>query len=292
MIRCSMPPTCCSTMAGPRPATWSSMPTVTIVEAAAGALPDAAARARGLCRSRVPEPALARAPPRPGGPCRPARAGQRGDAVDVARDDVSATCSASSPATSRPMRRSHTSRCCAAATRPSASSTTSTTTSGPPLRESRRDERADRCGRARGGIALTLLPVLYTAGGVGTPPEPEQRRFTIGGTSTCRCSPRSTCARSRPAHARRCGAAQPAAPFARELGALLARRSSGPVHIHAAERTEEIAEVAAGLGARPVEWLLEHTGIDERWCVIHATHMTESSAQSSREAARSRACAR
>ena len=31
------------------------------------------------------------------------------------------------------------------------------------------------------GIALTLLPALYTAGGVGKPPEHEQRRFTTGG---------------------------------------------------------------------------------------------------------------
>ena len=55
------------------------------------------------------------------------------------------------------------------------------------------------------------------------------------------------------------------------------------MHIHAAERTEEVAEVAAGLGARPIEWLLDHTRIDERWYVIHATHMTEPSAQRSRD---------
>jgi formimidoylglutamate deiminase len=33
--------------------------------------------------------------------------------------------------------------------------------------------------------------------------------------------------------------------------------------------------VRAGPGARPVEWLLANAGLDEGWCVIHATHMTE-----------------
>ncbi len=41
-------------------------------------------------------------------------------------------------------------------------------------------EMSERILAAAGasGIALTLLPVLYTSGGVGRPPEPEQRRFT------------------------------------------------------------------------------------------------------------------
>ena len=28
-------------------------------------------------------------------------------------------------------------------------------------------------------------------------------------------------------------------------------------------------------GARPVQWLLEHVGLNARWCLVHATHMTE-----------------
>jgi len=26
---------------------------------------------------------------------------------------------------------------------------------------------------------------------------------------------------------------------------------------------------------RPVEWLLAHAGLDSRWCIVHATHMTD-----------------
>ena len=137
-------------------------------------------------------------------------------------------------------------------------------------------ERIVTAARAS-GIALTLLPVLYTSGGVGAPPEPEQRRFTTGVDEYLSLLA-TLDVRAEADPLMRVGAAPHSLRAVRpeELGALLSRRSSGPVHIHAAERTEEIAEVAAGLGARPVEWLLEHTGIDERWCVIHATHMTES----------------
>src|SRR5207245_3450180 len=44
--------------------------------------------------------------------------------------------------------------------------------------------------------------------------------------------------------------------------------------IHAAEQRKEVDDCLAWCGARPVEWLLEHTGIDAQWCVVHATHMT------------------
>jgi formimidoylglutamate deiminase len=60
--------------------------------------------------------------------------------------------------------------------------------------------------------------------------------------------------------------------------AALAPRS-GPIHIHAAEQTREVADCLAWSGARPVEWLLGNADIDTRWCVIHATHLTEREAK-------------
>jgi len=46
-----------------------------------------------------------------------------------------------------------------------------------------------------------------------------------------------------------------------------------PIHIHAAEQTREVELCVATLGRRPVEWLLEHMPLDQRWCVVHATHL-------------------
>jgi formimidoylglutamate deiminase len=46
-----------------------------------------------------------------------------------------------------------------------------------------------------------------------------------------------------------------------------------PVHIHAAEQKKEVDDCIASLGARPVQWLLDNIAVDERWCLVHATHM-------------------
>uniref|UniRef100_UPI002635E864 amidohydrolase family protein n=1 Tax=uncultured Ruegeria sp. TaxID=259304 RepID=UPI002635E864 len=52
-------------------------------------------------------------------------------------------------------------------------------------------------------------------------------------------------------------------------------KTTGPVHIHIAEQPKEVAQVHESLGARPVEWLLNNAEVNNRWCLIHATHMTE-----------------
>jgi formiminoglutamate deiminase len=63
---------------------------------------------------------------------------------------------------------------------------------------------------------------------------------------------------------------------------------TGPVHIHAAEQEQEVKDCVAALGARPVEWLLDHQDINSQWCLVHATHMTDKEAS---ELARSGAVA-
>jgi formimidoylglutamate deiminase len=48
-----------------------------------------------------------------------------------------------------------------------------------------------------------------------------------------------------------------------------------PIHIHIAEQTKEVEDCVAWSGQRPVEWLLDHMPVGPRWCLVHATHMTE-----------------
>jgi formiminoglutamate deiminase len=50
----------------------------------------------------------------------------------------------------------------------------------------------------------------------------------------------------------------------------------GQMHIHVAEQAKEVRDSVAYSGARPVEWLLAHADVDARWCLIHATHVTDS----------------
>ncbi|MCH7855670.1 MAG: amidohydrolase family protein, partial [Gemmatimonadetes bacterium] len=49
-----------------------------------------------------------------------------------------------------------------------------------------------------------------------------------------------------------------------------------PVHIHVAEQAREINECMLATGKRPVEWLLDSMDVDQSWCLIHATHISDS----------------
>lgn len=126
-----------------------------------------------------------------------------------------------------------------------------------------------------GGVALTLLPVFYAhAGFGGGAPTPAQRRFV----QTVDAYARIVDALAGDATGK--GYTLGVAPHSlravtpEELAAVVALApGAAPIHIHAAEQTREVADCIAWSGARPVEWLLDHAGIDARWCVVHATHL-------------------
>ena len=130
----------------------------------------------------------------------------------------------------------------------------------------------------RTGIGLTHLPVLYTYGGVDQEPlSGGQLRFAndvdrfLALVDACRSGIRALPADARVGIAPHSLRATAPADLAR----LLAAVPEGPVHIHIAEQTREVADVEAKLGQRPVAWLLDNVDVDARWCLIHATHMTD-----------------
>ena len=132
------------------------------------------------------------------------------------------------------------------------------------------------------GIGLTLLPVLYAHSNFGgRPPNPGQRRFVkdIQGFGRLLEASRRAVASLEDAvvgiapHSLR-------AVTAEELSAAVELSQGGPIHIHIAEQTREVDECVAWSGRRPVEWLLEHANVDSRWCLVHATHMTQTETRS------------
>ena len=142
-------------------------------------------------------------------------------------------------------------------------------------------ELSHRIVRAAGnaGIGLTLLPVLYAHGGFGAaPPEPGQRRFLNDVDRLFRIFDRiAEIAAGAPQIA--VGIAphsiRAVGPdfLAEAVAALDQRDRRAPIHIHIAEQTAEVDECLAWSGARSVAWLLDHAAVDERWCLVHATHM-------------------
>jgi formiminoglutamate deiminase len=128
------------------------------------------------------------------------------------------------------------------------------------------------------GIGLTHLPVLYTYGGAGQVAlEPGQLRFGNDVDRYNDLAARAQVAVSALPEDCRVGIAPHSlrATSPADLTAVLDGRTEGPVHIHISEQPKEVADIQAWLGARPVEWLLEHADVSTDWCLIHATHMTE-----------------
>lgn len=124
------------------------------------------------------------------------------------------------------------------------------------------------------GIGLTLLPVFYAHGNFGgTPAGAGQRRFLhdVDGFLTLlgRLGAAVTVAGARlgiAIHSLR--AATPD-----EIRAILsADPTSGPLHIHIAEQQREVDDCLAWSGRRPIAWLFDSMPVDERWCLVHATH--------------------
>ena len=52
-----------------------------------------------------------------------------------------------------------------------------------------------------------------------------------------------------------------------------------PIHIHIAEQRKEVEACLASTGHRPIELLLETDLVNERWCLVHATHATPAELQ-------------
>lgn len=126
------------------------------------------------------------------------------------------------------------------------------------------------------GIALTLLPSFYAHGSFGgAAPHDGQRRFICSVDQFAKLI-----ADSRKAIANLPDANIGIAPHSLravtpdELAAIVPLADGGPVHIHAAEQVKEVEDCLAWSGRRPVQWLLEHVPVDQRWCLIHATHTT------------------
>ncbi|NRP13227.1 MULTISPECIES: formimidoylglutamate deiminase [unclassified Aliiroseovarius] len=128
------------------------------------------------------------------------------------------------------------------------------------------------------GIGLTLLPVLYQHGGCDARPlnggqrrfgnDPDQfQRLHEGAARAVAAGPADFAIGVAP-HSLR-------AVDAEGMARSVALGARGPIHMHLAEQVAEVEEVVAHLGARPTEWLLDNHDVDARWCLIHATQMTE-----------------
>lgn len=131
------------------------------------------------------------------------------------------------------------------------------------------------------GIGMTMLPVLYQYSGFGErEPTPGQARFIHTPESLLDALVSLRKAQPENGNLRYGVAPHSLRAVSKEtLGRMLSgldREFAGaPVHIHIAEQTAEVDACLETLKARPVRWLLDNFDVNERWCLVHATHIDE-----------------
>ena len=128
------------------------------------------------------------------------------------------------------------------------------------------------------GINITLVPIFYQKGGFGQAPNDRQRRFISADIDTyleLLEASREACKAYKGAnigigiHSMRGVEPTDIAEIAKN------GMRDIPFHIHVAEQLKEIEDSIHYLGKRPVEWMLENIDMNDRFHLVHATHLTE-----------------
>jgi formimidoylglutamate deiminase len=131
------------------------------------------------------------------------------------------------------------------------------------------------------GIALTLLPVVYMQAGVdGSPLDGAQRRFALDPDGWARLAARldrefADDPDRKLGLALHSVRAVPRAAISAGVEAARSQSPVAPVHIHLAEQPKEVRDCLECFGCRPLAVLAEAAEIDQYWCLVHGTHLSE-----------------
>ncbi len=128
------------------------------------------------------------------------------------------------------------------------------------------------------GIKITLVPVFYQKGGFGLDPQPRQRRFISKTVDDYFKLFEAT----KPILKNYNGAALGFSVHslrAVDLNDIKIAFKQGlsdlPFHLHVAEQKKEVADCQTYCGKRPMQWLLENLDVNERFNLVHSTHLDD-----------------
>lgn len=126
------------------------------------------------------------------------------------------------------------------------------------------------------GIGMTMLPVLYSYSGFGEKAlKSEQQRFRTDAQDVLRIVAALEPQRDAQVEVGVAPHSLRAASVTQIDEVLAVLPAARPVHIHIAEQQGEVQQSLDWSGRRPVQWLLENVKVDNRWCLIHATHLSD-----------------
>lgn len=139
------------------------------------------------------------------------------------------------------------------------------------------------------GIGITMVPIFYQKGGFGKPATEGQKRFISPDIDAYLNLLSAMEKVVKPSEFANLGIG---IHSMRGVDPLIIKEIAKtgpqdlPFHIHISEQLKEVEDSLAYLGKRPVEWFLEHVNANERFHLVHATHLTE---QETDDLARSKA---
>lgn len=128
------------------------------------------------------------------------------------------------------------------------------------------------------GISITLVPIFYQKGGFGKNPTDGQKRFispTVDEYYKLLEASKNSCKHYAHAnvaigiHSMRGVEPTDIAEIAKNGPQDL------PFHIHISEQLKEIEDSISYLNKRPVEWMLENVEMNDRFHLVHATHLVD-----------------
>lgn len=126
------------------------------------------------------------------------------------------------------------------------------------------------------GLTITLLPVLYAYAGVGEQPlSPSQRRFELSVTEYLDLLDKLQGSLHYGQQLGICFHSLRAVSVAQMQEVLANTPNDWPIHIHIAEQQAEVQALIEHTGKRPVEFLYSEFDVNERWCLVHATHLND-----------------
>ena len=127
------------------------------------------------------------------------------------------------------------------------------------------------------GINFCLIPTLYQCGGFARPLDRKQQRFFLTEDAfhelIRQCQHRfQTEPNFQIGMALHSLRAVEVSVGQRVVRQFRNDFSDRPIHMHVSEQLGEVDDCLAATGRRPVELLFDHFDVDDRWCLIHATH--------------------
>jgi formimidoylglutamate deiminase len=128
------------------------------------------------------------------------------------------------------------------------------------------------------GIKITLVPVFYQKGGFGLDPQPRQQRFiskTVDEYFKLFDASKSVIKNFE--HAKLAFSVH--SLRAVDLEVVKKTFDQGPndlpFHLHVAEQKKEVSDCLAHCGKRPMQWLLDNLEVNERFHLVHSTHLND-----------------